>query len=68
MTLYLLEWDNGQDYADHDSTLLGIYSSAGERSAAKERYLSQDEKRTVNLNDDGNFVAYEITLDHDIYL
>ena len=34
MILFILEWDNGLDFDDHELTLLGIYASAAIRELA----------------------------------
>jgi len=38
MMLYMLEWYNGLEFDDADVTLIGVYTSAEAREAAKARY------------------------------
>ena len=38
MQLFMLSWDNQQEYEEHEVTELGYYLSEAERDKAKKRY------------------------------
>lgn len=67
MPLYLLEWDNGEEYNDHEVSLLGVYTSADLRKAAIERYSKLLGKQyPFSGYRDGRFVESEISTDTDL--
>lgn len=66
MTLYLLEWDNGLEYADHECTLLGIYSTEDHRRAAREYYVANCSKKWP-FNHDGAFLEWEVEMNKEFY-
>lgn len=65
MTLYILEWWNGYEFADRDIFWLGAYSSAKKRAAAKHRYEANKDKWPFNGLKRGDFILREEVLDKD---
>lgn len=65
MTLYLLEWDNGLEFADHELVLLGVYTAARERDEAKVRYCRLSGLQWP-FNRSGEFVTRELQADADL--
>ena len=67
MTLYMLEWYNGLEYADAETTLIGIYNSEAERIAAEQRYREAAyEDRWPFTSKDGKFVKWEVEMNKDL--
>lgn len=61
----MLEWYNGLEYADAETTLLGVYRSEEMRSEAERRYRESGE-RWPFTSKEGKFVKWEIQLDKDL--
>ena len=68
MKLYMLEWYNGLEYDDADSTPLGVYSSEELRTAAEERYAASDQDRWPFSSGSGKFVKWEVEMDKDLLM
>lgn len=67
MTLYMLEWYNGLEYADAETTLLGIYGSEQERAEAEQRFRgSVYEQRWPFTSKEGKFVKWEVQMNKDL--
>lgn len=61
MTIYLLEWDNGLRYDDHEVTLMGIYTSPERREEGKYRYDSN--RKGWPFNAKGNWIDSDLETD-----
>jgi len=66
MKLYMLEWYNGLEYSDADTTLLGVYSNEEQRTAAEQRYAASDQERWPFSSGCGKFVKWEVEMDKDV--
>jgi hypothetical protein len=63
MTLYLLYWNNGLEFDDHEEVLLGAYLSPQDRDAAKARYDATTKQYWPFTQ--GEYVEWEIVAGED---
>lgn len=66
MKLYLLEWDNGHDFDDHQVTTLGVYGSEQTREEAKHRWAEKRAGERLGP-ETGDFEESEIEVDRDLF-
>ena len=59
--LYLLWWDNGLNFNDHEETLLGIYGSEADREEAEKRYSTPEARKYWPFSRNEGRFAYETT-------
>jgi hypothetical protein len=60
VTLYFLVWDNGLEFDDHETALLGVYATKQQREQAREHYRGAD---CWPFNSEGCFEESEIETD-----
>ncbi len=64
INLYLLWWNNGLEYADQETTLLGVYTDAEKRDEAEAWYGALRGKQWPF--DSGEFVQEDILSDTEL--